>query len=75
LTYGNWRGAQAQRTANPCVPAGLAWWFFCPCHASTIDFAERVIKYQPAPSHLVVPPLPDLTTMHLLAGEDDNGLV
>ncbi|ETD69056.1 ubiquinol-cytochrome C reductase [Pelistega indica] len=38
------------------MPANWGGGFLCPCHGSQFDLAGRVLKNQPAPDNLLVPP-------------------
>lgn len=38
------------------MPANWEGGFLCPCHGSQFDLAGRVLKNQPAPDNLLVPP-------------------
>jgi ubiquinol-cytochrome c reductase iron-sulfur subunit len=56
-----------------CIPLarqGSANGFFCPCHGSQYDTAGRVLKSQPAPANLLVPPYIFLADNKIRIGED-----
>ena len=44
--------------------------YFCPCHGSKFDLAERVFKGVPAPTNLVIPPYQYLSENIINIGED-----
>jgi ubiquinol-cytochrome c reductase iron-sulfur subunit len=43
--------------------------YFCPCHGSKFDFAERVYRNVPAPTNLVIPPYHYLSDAKVVIGE------
>ena len=67
-------GCSPVKKFEPGEASGLgADWlggFYCPCHGSKFDLAGRVLKNQPAPFNLTVPPHQYLTDDQLLIGED-----
>lgn len=48
--------------------------YFCPCHKSRYDIAGRVLKAQPAPSNLPVPPYHFADDSTLVIGVDPQGV-
>lgn len=44
--------------------------FHCPCHGSKFDLAGRVLKGQPAPKNLIVPPYKFVGETKIIIGED-----
>ena len=56
-----------------CIPLarqGRYDGFFCPCHGSQYDTAGRVLKSQPAPANLPLPPYFFLADNKIRIGED-----
>ena len=55
---------------NPGLPADWPGGYFCPCHGSKFDAAGRVVRNQPAPTNLEIPPHRFASDTLLVIGED-----
>jgi ubiquinol-cytochrome c reductase iron-sulfur subunit len=61
-----------------CIPLarqGSANGFFCPCHGSVYDTSGRVLRAQPAPANLPVPPYYFVSDSKIVIGETAPGKV